>query len=150
MESRKEGRECSCKPVCRPTLNQTQSSRIEMLTGKNSAVLLLPACTLTYIRWNRVRDPPQPQRPTTLKNSSLKTMRDRLYLQLFIRLFIDFRSSMMFFTHTLITMFNIFIAAELLDILLLQKCFPFFYRYTRFELSHPYLTCANKRSKNYQ
>lgn len=28
-----------------------------VLTGKNSALLLLPACTLTYIRWNRVRRP---------------------------------------------------------------------------------------------
>lgn len=28
-----------------------------MLAGKNPAVLLLPTCTLTYIRWNRVRGP---------------------------------------------------------------------------------------------
>lgn len=83
VESRKEGRERWCKPVWPLAVPGTKPDLVQkdrdMLAGKNPAVLLLPTCTLTYIRWNRVRRPATAtQRPTTLKNSLLETTRDCL------------------------------------------------------------------------
>lgn len=44
----------SSSPTPRPV--SVQEDR-DVLTGKSPALLLLPACTLTYICWNRVRRP---------------------------------------------------------------------------------------------